>query len=45
MRKTKQMIIEHDVPKNLRVGEAVLIERSPSRVQPVRIFRAGELIQ
>lgn len=44
MRKTKQMIVEHDVLKNLNTGEGVVIERSPSCASPVRIFRACDIL-
>ncbi len=37
MRETKQMRVEHDVLKNLNVGQAVVIEKSPSRVIPIQL--------
>jgi hypothetical protein len=36
LRETKQMMIEHDVFKNLKLGEAVMIEKSPSRIRALR---------
>ncbi len=44
MRKTRQMMIEHDVLKNLNVGQAVVIEKSPSRVTALRVFDPGNLV-
>lgn len=38
MRYTKQMRIEHDVFKRLRVGEAVLIQKSPAREDLVSLW-------
>lgn len=38
MRETKQMRVEHDVIKNLGVGQAVVIEKSPSRVSAVQVW-------
>lgn len=43
MRETKQMRVEHDAVKNLNNGQAVVIEKSPSRVvalqvQPLSVF-------
>ncbi len=38
MRETKQMRIEHDVIKNLETGQAVVIEKSPSRVSAVQVW-------
>jgi type IV secretory pathway TraG/TraD family ATPase VirD4 len=37
MREAKQMQIEHDVLKQLKIGQAVLIEKSPSRVRGLQI--------
>ncbi len=44
MRETKQMQIEHDVLKQLRIGQAVLIEKSPSVVRGVQIPQFKELL-
>lgn len=38
LRETRQMRVEHDVFKNLQVGQAVVIEKSPSRVLPIEVF-------
>ncbi|MBU6375025.1 MAG: type IV secretion system DNA-binding domain-containing protein [Bdellovibrionales bacterium] len=37
MREAKQMQIEHDVLKQLKIGQAVVIEKSPSRVRGLQI--------
>jgi len=42
-RETKQMRVEHDVIKNLERGQAVVIEKSPSRVAPIQIFHPSVL--
>ncbi len=44
LRHTKQMQIEHDVFKQLRTGEAVVIQKSPSKVNGIKICRANSLI-
>lgn len=44
LRETKQMRIEHDVIKSLQTGQAVVIEKSPSRVTPVQVFHPNSLI-
>lgn len=38
LRETRQMIVEHDVLKNLETGQAVVIEKSPSRVVAIQVF-------
>ena len=40
---TKQMYIEHDVFKQLKLGQAVIIQKSPSRVSGIQLFKASEL--
>lgn len=42
-RESKKMRIEHDVLKNLETGQAVVIEKSPSRVVPIQIFHPALL--
>ncbi len=44
MRHTKQMQIEHDVFKQLRTGEAVVIQKSPNRVSGIRVCLAQEMV-
>jgi type IV secretory pathway TraG/TraD family ATPase VirD4 len=44
LRETKQMKIEHDVFKQLRVGEAVVIQKSPQQVSGIRIPMATQFI-
>ena len=44
MRLTKQMQIEHDVFKQLRTGEAVVIQKSPIQVNGILICQASELV-
>ncbi len=39
VRETKQMRVEHDAIKNLGVGQAVLIEKSPTRVVAIQILQ------
>lgn len=39
-RNTKSMIIEHDVFKQLMIGQAVLIQKSPHRVDLVNLYRS-----
>lgn len=43
-RLTKQMRVEHDVLKNLTLGEAVVIQKSPTRVSGIRFPESHELI-
>lgn len=43
LRETRQMRVEHDVFKNLQVGQAVVIEKSPSRVSPIEVFHPSML--
>ena len=45
LRETRQMKVEHDVFKNLEVGQAVVIEKSPSSVSAVEIFHPRVLSQ
>jgi hypothetical protein len=42
MRYTKQMRIEHDVFKRLRVGQAVLIQKSPAREDLVQLWMPAD---
>ena len=44
MRETKQMQIEHDVLKQLRIGQAVVIEKSPSRICGISIHVASDIL-
>ena len=43
LRETKQMRIEHDVIKNLRVGQAVVVSKSPSRAFGVQVYQSSIL--
>ena len=43
LRETKQMRVEHDVIKSLQTGQAVVIEKSPSRVVPIQVFHPSIL--
>jgi hypothetical protein len=43
MRETKQMRVEHGVIKNLGVGQAVVIEKSPSRVSGIQVWTTSLL--
>jgi len=45
LRETRQMRVEHDVFKNLQVGQAVVIEKSPSRVSPIEVFHPESLVE
>lgn len=45
LRETKQMRVEHDVIKSLETGQAVVIEKSPSRVTPIQVFHPAILEQ
>jgi uncharacterized protein YuzE len=38
------MVVEHDVVKNQEIGDCVVIEKSPSRVSAVRIFKTSDLV-
>lgn len=38
MRNTKQMLIEHDVVKNLSVGQAIVIERGPLKSDLIQVW-------
>lgn len=44
MREAKQMQIEHDVLKQLKTGQAVVIEKSPSRVKGIQIPLVSDII-
>ncbi len=44
LRETKQMRVEHDVIKNLNVGQAVIIEKSPSKIYGVQICPTVEYL-
>ncbi len=43
LRETRKMVVEHDVLKNLETGQAVVIEKSPSRVLAVQVFHPSVL--
>jgi type IV secretory pathway TraG/TraD family ATPase VirD4 len=45
LRETKQMKIEHDVLKNLRVGQAVMVSKSPTRISGLQVCQAKSLIE
>lgn len=44
MRETKQMQIEHDVLKQLCIGEAVVVQKSPLRVSGIEICPIPKLV-
>ncbi len=44
MRKTRQMLVEHDVLKNLNIGQAVVIEKSPTRITALGVFNPKNLL-
>jgi hypothetical protein len=45
LRETRQMMVEHDVLKSLETGQAVVIEKSPSRVTAIEVFHPTILTQ
>jgi hypothetical protein len=45
LRETRQMLVEHDVLKNLETGRAVVIEKSPSQVLGVDVFHPDVLVR